>query len=68
MKKFLATVSILALTLIAPSVALAGPYQDAYCYPSGSYWTAQRNAYPAYYAANDAYFMANYGPGTYYCS
>lgn len=69
MKKLLATIGLALSTVIATTaVASAGAYQDAYCYPTGSYWVSQRKAYPEYYQANNAYYMANYGPGTYYCN
>ncbi len=69
MKKLLASIGVSLATVIGVTgTAVAGPYQNAYCYPTGSYWAAQRAAYPDYYAANNAYYLANYGPGTYYCN
>ena len=46
---------------------LPASYQAVYCYDTGSYWVAQKAAYPEYYATNDAYFRGLYGPGTMYC-
>lgn len=36
-------------------------YGAVYTYPTGSYWQGQIAAYPAYYAANNAYYLATYG-------
>lgn len=71
MKKLLITLSIvlasLGLALPAGASSYHSVYSAVYCYPTGSYWVAQRNAYPAYYAAYNAYYLAAYGPGTFYC-
>lgn len=69
MKKLLVSFGAAITTLICVAgSAAAGSYQNAYCYPTGSYWIAQRAAYPDYYAANNAYYTAQYGLGTYYCN
>lgn len=70
MKKLLialALVGSLALPAAASATSYHSAYSAVYCYPTGSYWVAQRNAYPAYYAAYNAYYLAAYGPGTFYC-
>lgn len=76
MKKLLTAaalaVGVSALGVSAVSAAdepykLPASYQAVYCYDTGTYWAAQKAAYPAYYAQNDAYFRALYGPGTMYC-
>lgn len=36
-------------------------YRAIYEYPTGSYWQTQIHAYPDYYAANNAYYLATYG-------
>lgn len=36
-------------------------YGAIYQYPTGSYWASQIAAYPDYYAANNAYYVATYG-------
>ena len=36
-------------------------YKAIYNYPTGSYWVSQINAYPAYYAAHNAYYQAHFG-------
>lgn len=41
--------------------SMSASYRAIYEYPTGSYWQSQIAAYPAYYAANDAYFQAKYG-------
>lgn len=56
------------LFLAVVTTVQAGYYQDVYCYPTGTYWQAQIAAYPEYYAANDAYYQALYGPTTWYCT
>lgn len=72
MRKALAFVSILVSLLsvgtVASAAGLSNSYKAVYCYPTGSYWQSQIAAYPDYYAANDAYYRANYGPGTVYCN
>lgn len=62
---------ILALALL-PTTAFAAyklplVYRAVYCYPTGSYWQAQRAAYPEYYQANNAYYKAQFGSSTMYC-
>jgi hypothetical protein len=59
-------VGLLASMLLV-GIANAASYQSVYCYDTGSYWQTQKAAYPDYYAANDAYYRALYGPGTFYC-
>lgn len=62
-----------AIALALPTAALAAPYKlpktyrAVYCYPTGSYWSAQTAAYPEYYMQYDSYFAAAYGPSTMYC-
>lgn len=67
MKKFLISL-VLSLATLVPLGAVASAscdyqcqYNAVYCYPTGSYWAAQRAAYPQYYAANNAYYTAAYG-------
>lgn len=61
--KRIALVSGILGVLAVPAMASAysPAYNAVYCYPNGSYWQTQRAAYPAYYQANNAYFLANYG-------
>lgn len=78
MKKLILSIALAISTVVAlPIAASAAPapapyklpasYQAVYCYTTGSYWQAQRAAYPAYYAANGAYYNGLYGLGTMYC-
>lgn len=79
MKKIaIATATLLtAAAMVLPMAASAKPaakpyklpasYQAVYCYPGGTYWQAQIAAFPKYYAANNAYYLSQYGPGTEYC-
>lgn len=66
---FITSIAAIALLLPVASSAwsLSNAYKAVYCYPTGSYWVAQINAYPDYYAASDAYYRSLYGPGTIYC-
>lgn len=72
MKKLLIALYIALASLVAlPAAAGASTYHSTYaaiyCYPTGSYWVTQRAAYPDYYAAYNAYYLAAYGPGSWYC-
>lgn len=64
---------LLAITLLIgslfPFAASAAPsycskvtpgYLSVYNYPTGSYWVSQTSAYPAYYAAHNAFYMSHY--------
>jgi hypothetical protein len=59
----------IALGLAGTTMAYSLPpsYQAVFCYKTGSYWKAQVKAFPAYYAANNAYYLSAYGPGSIYC-
>lgn len=70
----IAAVSLsIALASLVPAAASAanswycGPgaynttYRATFLYPTGSYWQTQIAAYPDYYAANNAYYLAAYG-------
>lgn len=71
MKRLLiGVIATLALAGIATAKAnspLSSSYKAVYCYPTGTYWQKQVNAFPAYYFLHDAYFRSQYGPGTRYC-
>lgn len=71
MKKLLAIAIV--LTALLPVAAFAKPahkpvnnclvpgYAAVYGYPTGSYWAVQIAAYPAYYAAHNAFYLSHYG-------
>lgn len=74
MKRLLAIIGALVCLAIPASAAAAGghpsycgttpydvSYKAVYEYPSGSYWQAQIAAFPAYYAAHNAKYLAQYG-------
>lgn len=61
----------IALSSVGATATATSPispeYQAVYCYPTGVYWQHQIAAYPDYYAATNAYWVANYGVNTSYC-
>jgi len=76
MKKVYVLLSVLALSAVGLGVvgtgsanALSPSYRAVYCYPTGTYWQQQlSNPWNRiYYAANNAYYKANYGARTQYC-
>lgn len=63
-----AITAVFAGTGIASAKSSLSPaYQAVYCYPTGTYWTAQVSAYPAYYAKHNAQYTKSYGANTQYC-
>lgn len=60
--------SIVALGAGMARAGLSPAYKAIYCYPTGSYWTAQIAAYPDYYASKNVYFTNKYGAATKYCN
>lgn len=75
MKKILGLVIAVLASLSMVGTVAAAPVKPSYCgsgaynasyravyqYPTGSYWKSQIAAYPDYYAATNAYYLANYG-------
>ena len=59
------TTTVAAKAATTPSYCGTTPYdvsyRAVYQYPTGSYWQTQIAAYPAYYAANNAYYLSAYG-------
>lgn len=68
MKLLLTITTILTLTSVGAASALTPAYKAKYCYPTGTYWAKQVSKYPAYYAANNAYYVSHYGAATQYCN
>lgn len=74
MRKTIKTALIVAALAIPAIASAAYKYspaiQQKWCWNNGTYWVAQRNTYPEYYAkpANSAYWIAHYGTGTPYCT
>lgn len=71
MRKLLTLVVLLALTVsvglgskasaLPKLCGMSASYRAVYEYPTGSYWVKQISKFPAYYAANNAYYQTKYG-------